>query len=116
MLQTTNEATDNELQSTRNKNQGVPGTEGAGGTGGASGAGESNKNLSITKKLKKKWKANSIGADFLTSDAKEIFIHLRKAFTKAPILRHFDSECHIRIEIDASGYAIGGVLSQMTLD
>ena len=41
---------------------------------------------------------------------------MRQAFTKAPILRHFDPECHIRIETDASGYAIGGVLSQLTSD
>ncbi len=61
-------------------------------------------------------KTHSSGTDFLTLGAKEAFIHLRKAFTKAPILRHFDPECHIWIETDASGYAIGGVLSQMTLD
>ena len=35
-------------------------------------------------------------------------------FTKALILRHFDPESHIRVKTDASGYAIGGVLSQMT--
>ena len=51
---------------------------------------------------------------FLTSKAKEAFNRLRQAFTKAPILRHFDPECHIRIETNASGYAIGGVLSQLT--
>ena len=51
---------------------------------------------------------------FLTSNAKEAFNRLRQAFTKAPIFRHFDPECHIRIETDASGYAIGGVLSQLT--
>ena len=53
---------------------------------------------------------------FLTSNAREAFNQLRQAFTEAPILRHFDPECHIRIEIDASGYAIGGVLSQLTSD
>ena len=52
----------------------------------------------------------------LTPDAREVFNQLRQAFTKAPILRHFDPECHIRIETDASGYAIGGVLSQLTSD
>ena len=51
---------------------------------------------------------------FLTSDAKEAFNRLRQAFTKAPILRHFDPECHIRIETNVSGYTIGGVLSQLT--
>ena len=53
---------------------------------------------------------------FLTSGAREAFNQLRQAFIKAPILRHFDPECHIRIETDASGYAIGGVLSQLTSD
>ena len=60
---------------------------------------------------------NSNGATgYLTPDAKRAFTQLRQAFTKAPILRHFDLECHIQIETDASGYAIGGVLGQLTLD
>ena len=53
---------------------------------------------------------------FLTSNAKKTFNRLKQAFTKAPILQHFDPECHIRIETDASGYAIGRVLSQLTLN
>ncbi len=39
-----------------------------------------------------------------------------KDFSKALILRHFEPKCHIRIETNASGYVIGGVLNQMTLD
>ena len=54
--------------------------------------------------------------NFLTPDAKKAFNHLRLAFIEAPILRHFDPESHIRIETDASGYAIGGVSSQLNLD
>ncbi len=50
---------------------------------------------------------------FLTSEARKAFIELRQAFVKVPILNHFDPECHIRIETDASGYAIGGILSQL---
>ena len=53
---------------------------------------------------------------FLTPYARETFNQLRQAFTKAPILQHFDPECHIRIETDNSGYAIKGVLSQLTSD
>ncbi len=41
---------------------------------------------------------------------------MRQAFVEAPILNHFDLERHIRIEIDALGYAIGKILSQLTLD
>ena len=60
---------------------------------------------------------NSNGATgYLTPAAKRALIQLRQAFTKPPILRHFDPECHIPIETDESGYAIGGVLSQLTLD
>ena len=58
----------------------------------------------------------SVGSDFLTPGAKLAFTKLRQAFLKAPILHHFDPERHIRIETDASDYAIGGVLSQLTSD
>ena len=54
------------------------------------------------------------GSKFLTPDARTAFNRLWLAFTEALILRHFDPECHIWIETDASGYAIGGVLSQLT--
>ena len=57
--------------------------------------------------------ATEDGPKFLTPNARTAFNRLRLAFTEAPILRHFDPECHIRIETDASGYAIGGVLSQL---
>ena len=57
--------------------------------------------------------AKEAGPSFLTPEARSAFNRLRLAFTEAPILRHFDPECHIRIETDASGYAIGSVLSQL---
>ena len=53
---------------------------------------------------------------FLTPDTREVFNQLWQTFTKAPILWHFDPECHIRIETNVSGYAIEGVLSQLTSD
>ena len=65
-------------------------------------------NLSKSKK--------TVQLDFLTPGAKLAFAELRQAFVKALILHHFDMEHHIRIETDASGYAINGVLSQLTLD
>ena len=51
---------------------------------------------------------------FLTPDARRAFTQLRQAFTKAPILQHFDPKRHIRIKTDSSGYTIGGVLSHRT--
>ena len=84
--------------------------------------GSGDRNLSKSKKLKnaKSGIQTCVGATgeptFLTPSAREAFNQLRQAFTEAPILRHFDPECHIRIETDASGYAIGGVLSQLTSD
>ena len=54
--------------------------------------------------------------DFLTLKAKLAFTELRQAFIKAPIFHHFDSERYIRVETNVSGYAIGGVFSQLTPD
>ena len=48
---------------------------------------------------------------FLTPNARQAFIQLKQVFTEAPILQHFNPECHIRIKTDVSGYTIGGVLS-----
>ena len=50
-------------------------------------------------------------SNFPTLDAKKAFNHLRLAFIKASIFRHFDLESYIRIETNASGYAIDRVLS-----
>ena len=55
-------------------------------------------------------------SNYLTPDTKRSFDQLRQAFTEAPILQHFNPERYIRVETDASGYAIGGVLSQLTND
>jgi transposase InsO family protein len=45
-------------------------------------------------------------------EAEEAFKALKKAFTSAPILQHFDPKKRITVETDASGFAVGGVLSQ----
>ena len=50
---------------------------------------------------------------FLTPGAKEVFTKLRQAFTKALIPWYFDLECHIQIQTNASGYAIGRIPSQL---
>ena len=70
--------------------------------------GKKARNLSKSKK--------TVGSDFLTPGVKLAFTKLRQAFLKASILHHFHPEHHIRIETDVSGYAIGGVLSQLTSD
>ena len=67
-------------------------------------------------KVQKSSKCKKMESGFLTPGARKAFTELRQAFIKAPILHHFDPERHIRVETDASGYAIGGVLSQLTLD
>ncbi len=110
------------IQATRNeKNQDAPTSASASGAidGGADGGG-SIKNLSTTAKMAKSKKPNfakaNSGTDFLTFRAKEAFIHLQKAFTEAPILRHFNPGHHIQIETDGLGYAIDRVLSQMISD
>ena len=60
--------------------------------------------------------ATEDGPKFLTPDARTAFNRLRLAFTEAPILWHFDLECHIWIEIDALSYAIGDMLSQLIFE
>lgn len=61
-------------------------------------------------------KTNPSKTDFFISKIKEVFIHLEKAFTKATIFHYFESKCYIFIEPDASGIAIGRILSQINLD
>ena len=77
-------------------------------------------NLFKNEKSRKSTHVSNIEAtrkpNFLTFDAKKAFNHLRLVFIKVPILQHFDLKSHIRIEIDASGYAIGRVLSQLNFD
>ena len=51
---------------------------------------------------------------FLTPEAKLAFSGLRLAFTKAPILYHFDPKRYIWIKTDTSDYIIGDFLSQLT--
>ena len=55
--------------------------------------------------------ATGLGPSFLTPKARSAFNCLRLAFIKAPILQHFDPECHIWIETNALDYAINDVLS-----
>ena len=61
-------------------------------------------------------KNSNKAASYLTPEARLAFTQLKKVFSKAPILQQFDPKCHIWIETDTSSYAIGRVLSQLTLD
>ena len=71
----------------------------------------------VEKKVQKSSKSKNLSkSDFLTPGAKLVFIKLKQAFVKAPILHHFNPKRHIWIETDAFGYAISGVISQLTLD
>ena len=76
------------------------------------------KNLAMSKKSSKSGNLPNFNAkdsrpNFLTPKARSAFNRLWLDFTKALILQQFDPECHIRIETKWSGYAIGGVLSQL---
>ena len=55
-------------------------------------------------------------SNFLISETKLAFLRLKKTFTEAAILHHFDLKRYIRNEIDVSGYDIGGILSYLTLE
>ena len=46
---------------------------------------------------------------FLTPKARLAFTKLRQALIETSIFYHFDPECHIRIETNVSGYAIGEI-------
>ncbi len=49
----------------------------------------------------------------LTDKARGAFDNLKEAFTSAPVLVHYDLGLCCRLETDASGYAIAGILSQL---
>ncbi len=53
---------------------------------------------------------------FLTPEARLTYTRLKLAFTEALILHHFDPERYIGLGTDASDYAIGGDLNQLTSD
>ena len=46
------------------------------------------------------------------NDAEQAFQELCQKFTEAPLLQHFDPSQKIRVETDASAFAIAGILSQ----
>lgn len=52
----------------------------------------------------------------ISSTALEAFQRLKELFLEAPILQHFDPSLPIRIETDASNFAIRAVLCQLHRD
>ena len=58
----------------------------------------------MLKKSRERWECTG-GADIAIQKVK-------RAFTEAPILQHFDAEKPITLQTDASGFAIAGILNQ----
>lgn len=50
------------------------------------------------------------------STCEEVFKLLKKAFTSAPFLRHFDPDLETLVETDGSDYVTSGILSQKHLE
>ena len=57
-----------------------------------------------------------LGPFTMTNKARESFNHLKKAFTKAPMLTHHNPEAPIKVETDALGFALSGILSQPVVE
>ena len=50
-------------------------------------------------------------SNFLISNAKKAFNHLKQVFIKTLILKHFDLENHIQIKVNILGYTKSALLS-----
>jgi transposase InsO family protein len=67
----------------------------------------------ITVPLTDLTKGRKTGPLKLSTRGKAAFNELKQKFLEEPILAHFDPDAPIRVETDASNYAIGAILSQM---
>ncbi len=67
---------------------------------------------SLTELLRDNVKDVKMNSFIWLSEAKQAFNQLRDVFMRAFILRYFDSEQHIHIEINAFNYAVANILSQ----
>ncbi len=67
---------------------------------------------SLTELLKDSVKDVKMNSFIWLNEAKQAFNQLRDVFMRASILRHFDSEQYIHIEINAFNYAVASILSQ----
>jgi transposase InsO family protein len=68
--------------------------------------------LGLTDLLKGMVRGRKAGELEWTKEAEASFQNLKTAFTQAPILIHFDPSKKVRVETDASGFAIAGTISQ----
>jgi len=67
----------------------------------------------LTSLLKGSVNGKKPGKLLMDEAATEAFHTLRDAFTKAPILVHFERDAPIKVETDASNFACSGILSQL---
>ena len=67
---------------------------------------------SLTELLKDNVKDVKMSSFVWLNEVKQAFNQLRDVFMRTSILRHFDSEQHIHIEIDAFNYAVASILFQ----
>ena len=58
-------------------------------------------------------KGKKTGPFIWSAGAEHAFNKLKELFTTAPILQHYDPNRRTRVETDASGFALSGVLSQL---
>jgi len=72
----------------------------------------SQKAESLTELLKDSVKDVKMNSFIWLSEVKQAFNQLRDVFMRTSILRHFDSERHICIEINTFNYAVASILSQ----
>ena len=63
-----------------------------------------------------KMKRKSFGDFRWGEEQEEAFLKLKEALTHAPVLQYYNPNARIRLDTDASGYGIGGILQQTTND
>ena len=68
--------------------------------------------VGLTNLLKGIEKGRKTGAFEFIAEARASFEALKIAFTSTPVLIHFDPSKKIRVETDASKFAIAGAISQ----
>jgi transposase InsO family protein len=66
----------------------------------------------ITDLLKGSEKGKKTGPFSFPEPARQAFQELKKAFATAPVLQHLNPEFPIRLQTDALGFALSGILSQ----